>query len=174
MELNLSAVKAFVFDVDGVLTDGGIYSIVGDLLRKYDAKDCFGLRMASMHGYHLGIISGGVSPAIPQRFLRCGFKEEDIYLGSRKKMEQLDDFCARHGITYADIMYFGDDVPDIPPLVASGIGVCPADAMEEVKAVADYVSPDKGGQLLVRHMVEKVMRAQGKWELDVELYKQRF
>ena len=167
-------IKAFVFDVDGVLTDGGIYAVDNDLIRCYDSKDCFAMRMASMHGFHLGIITGGISELIIQRFLRCGFVKEDIYLRSRKKMEALDDFCNRHNLGYKDVMYFGDDVPDIPPIVNCGIGACPADAVAEVREQADFVSEYRGGRLFVRDAIERVMRAQGKWVLDVELYKEKF
>jgi len=174
MELNLSKIKAFVFDVDGVLTDGGLYAVDGDLFRKFDTKDCMALRMASLHDYHLAIISGGISLTIKQRFRRCGFKEEDIYIGSRKKMDSLEDFCKRHNITLDEVLYGGDDLPDIPVVMACGIGACPADAVPEVKEVADYVSEDCGGHLFVRHIVEKVMKHQGTWNLDIEKYKERF
>ena len=71
-------------------------------------------------------------------------------------------------------MYFGDDLPDIPVMVACGCGACPCDAVEEVKAVADYISPRPGGKGCVREALEKVMKHQGKWELDVQDYKSKF
>lgn len=171
---DLKKIKAFVFDVDGVLTDGGVLAVEGDLLRRFDAKDCFGFRMATMHGYILGIITGGISKTIPQRLHRCGFAAEDVYLGSRDKVEQLMDFCGRHGIDPAEVVYCGDDLPDIPAMKACGIGACPADAMPQVIAQADYVSEYDGGHRFARYIVEMVMRAQGTWNLDVEVYKDRF
>ena len=171
---DIKDIKAFVFDVDGVMTDGGIYAIDGDLLRRFEAKDCFAMRMASMHGYHLGVITGGVSDVITQRMIRCGFAAEDVYLGSRNKVEQLQDFCTRHCITFEDVLYCGDDVPDIGPMVVSGIGACPVDAVDEVKQQADIVSQFGGGKWFVRNIIELVMRAQGTWSLDVDVYKARF
>lgn len=167
-------IRAFVFDVDGVLTDGGVYAVDGDLIRRFDAKDCLALRMASMQGFCLGIITGGISKTIPQRFLRCGFAEQDVYLGSRDKMEQLSDFCYRHDLTPEQILYCGDDLPDLPLIKACGIGACPADAVAQVKEAADLVSDFDGGHLFVRDIVETVMRAQDKWVLDVNEYKAKF
>ena len=87
MESRLQKIKAFVFDVDGVLTDGGLLAdLVGEFYRTFDSKDGFAIRMAMMHGYHLGIITGGRSESIPMRFQACGIKREDVYLASRDKM----------------------------------------------------------------------------------------
>lgn len=168
-------IKAFAFDVDGVMTDGGLLAnLNGELYRTFDSKDGFGLRMASMKGYPIGIITGGRSQSITKRFLTCGVPEEDVYLGSRDKIEDFDDFCKRHGLSPEDVMYFGDDVPDAPVMIKCGCGVCPSDAVEEVKEIADFVSPYQGGKGLVRNTLEMVMRLQGKWNLDVAEYKKKF
>lgn len=175
MENRLQKIKAFAFDVDGVLTDGGILATPeGDLLRVFDAKDSFALRMAYMKGYHVGIITGGVSESIKLRFRTCGVKPENIYLGSRAKIEDFNDFCARHNLQHDEVMYFGDDLPDIPVMLACGCGVAPNDAVNEVKAAADYVSSRSGGHGCAREMIEMVIKSQGKWELDVDDYKRKF
>ena len=175
MEDKLKKIKAFAFDVDGVLTDGGILSTIeGDLYRTFDSKDGFGFRMASMHGYHLAIITGGSSESIRLRFRTCGVPAEDIYLHSRHKMTDFEDFCTRHSLTPDQVMYFGDDVPDIAVMKACGCGVCPQDAVEEVKEIADFVCPRPGGRGCARHAIEMVMRLQGTWILDDEVYKNRF
>ena len=101
-------------------------------------------------------------------------KAEDVYLGSRDKIEDFDDFCARHGVRPEEVMYFGDDLPDLPVMVKCGCGVAPADAVAEVLEAADYVSPKAGGRGCVRDTIEKVMKAQGTWSLDVSLYKKKF
>ena len=151
MEETFRKIKAFVFDVDGVLTDGGILSTVeGELYRTFDSKDGFGFRMAYMHGYQLGIITGG------------------------KKMDDFEDFCARHSLAPEEVMYFGDDLPDIPVMKACGCGVCPQDAVDEVKEMADYISPRPGGKGCAREAIERVMKAQGEWVLDVQDYKKKF
>ena len=175
MEERLKKIKAFVFDVDGVLTDGGILSTVeGELYRTFDSKDGFGFRMAYMHGYHLGIITGGNSQSIRMRFRTCGVPPEDIYMNSRKKMDDFEDFCARHSLAPEEVMYFGDDLPDIPVLKACGCGVCPSDAVQEAKDAADYVSDMPGGKQCVRKTLEMVMRQHGTWEVDLEVYYKMF
>lgn len=175
MEDRLKNIKGFVFDVDGVLTDGGLFAdLNGEFYRTFDSKDGFGLRMAKMHDYHLGIITGGRSESIKMRFLACGFKAENIYLGSRDKMEDFSDFCSRNGIAAENVMYFGDDLPDIPVMQVCGCGVAPADAVEEALQAADYISKKNGGKGCVRECIEMVMKAQGEWELDVEDYKKKF
>ena len=170
-----SRIRAFVFDVDGVLTDGGILAHPsGELFRTFDAKDGFAFRMAAMHGYHLAIITGGRAESIRKRFLTCGVAPEDVYLGSRDKIKDFNDFCARHSLAAEEVMYFGDDIPDIPVMKACGIGVCPADAVQEVLEIADYISPCNGGKRLARNTIEKVMKQHGTWQLDIAMYEQRF
>ena len=175
MEDTLRKIKAFVFDVDGVFTDGGILAdCSGELYRTFDAKDSMAVRMACMKGYHLGIISGGRSESIRQRFLTCGLKDEDIYLGSRAKIEDFDKFCEMHGLQTDEVMYFGDDLPDIPVMQACGCGVCPCDAADEVLEIADHITTKPGGKGSVREALTMVMKLQGKWELDVQEYKRKF
>jgi 3-deoxy-D-manno-octulosonate 8-phosphate phosphatase (KDO 8-P phosphatase) len=175
MEDKLRKIKAFVFDVDGVLTDGGILATPeGDLLRVFDSKDSFALRMAYMKGFHVGIITGGVSESIRLRFRTCGVPMDNIYLGSRAKIEDLQDFCSRHGISAEEVMYFGDDLPDIPVMLECGVGVSPCDAVPEALAAADYVTTRPGGKGCAREMIEMVLKIHGQWELDVQDYKKKF
>ena len=170
-----SRIRAFAFDVDGVMTDGGIFADNdGNLFRTFNAKDAFGMRMASMNGFHMAVITGGRSHSIVKRMKVCGVEAEDVYLGSRDKMKDFNDFCQRHGVAPEEVMYFGDDLPDIPVIKACGAGVCPSDAVQEAIEVADYVSPYPGGRLCVRDTIEKVMRQQGKWNLDIDAYEQKF
>ena len=171
----LQRIKAIAFDIDGVMTDGGILALSnGDLLRVFDAKDSFGVRMAKMNGLNTAVITGGSSESILRRFTMCGVDEEDIYLHSRIKIDDFNDFCQKHMLDPEEVMYFGDDLPDVPVLKACGIGVAPADAVEEVKQAADYVSPYGGGRGCVRHAIEMVLKEQGRWSLDDKKYKQMF
>ena len=175
MEARLQKIKAFVFDVDGVLTDGGILATAeGDLFRVFDAKDSFALRMAYMKGYHVGVITGGVSESIKLRFRTCGVPTDNIYLGSRAKIEDFEDFCSKYDLKAEEVMYFGDDLPDIPVILACGCGVCPSDAVEEVKAAADHITTRSGGKGCAREMIEAVLKMHDKWELDVHDYKKKF
>lgn len=168
-------IKAFAFDVDGVFTDGGVLcDTAGELYRTFDAKDGFAIRMATMHGYPVAIITGGRSKSITARFSTCGVPEADVYLKSRVKADDLQDFCNRHGIGADEVMFIGDDLPDIEPLELCGLAICPADAAEEVKAVCDIVSPFPGGKGCIRKAVEDVMKAQDTWTFDSARYKKLF
>lgn len=172
---DLAKIKAFAFDIDGVATDGGVFcNGDGDLLRTYDAKDGFAIRMAVMHNYPVAVITGGSSESIRKRMVTSGVKAEDVFLHCRDKREQFAQFCSRYGLDPSEVMYFGDDVPDIDVLKACGCGVCPSDAVEEVKAIADWVSGRPGGKGCLRECIETALRTQGNWTFDPVLYKQNF
>ena len=172
---DLAKIKAFAFDIDGVATDGGVFcNGDGDLLRTYDAKDGFAIRMAVMHGYPVAVITGGSSESIRKRMVTSGVKAEDVFLHCRDKREQFAQFCSRYGLDPSEVMYFGDDVPDIDVLKTCGCGVCPSDAVEEVKAIADWVSGRPGGKGCLRECIETTLRTQGNWTFDPTLYKQNF
>lgn len=171
----LKRIKAIAFDIDGVMTDGMMLALPdGDLLRSFNAKDCFGLRMAKMNGLITCVITGASTESIKKRMMSCGVDEEDIYLHSRIKLEDFEDLCRRHSLSPDEVMYFGDDLPDIGVLRACGIGVATADAVQEVKDVSDYISPLKGGQGCIRHAIEMVMKTQGIWHLDDVTYKKLY
>ena len=163
----LHNIKAFAFDVDGVLTDGGVLSMPdGDLFRTHYARDGYALRMAVEHGYPVAIITGGISPSVEKRYRALGIT--DIYSGARDKMPAFRDFCEKYGLEPSRVAYAGDDIPDIPPLKACGLPFCPADAATEVRHVCQYISPFPGGRGCVRDLVEQVMRLQGKWYRENE------
>ncbi|MGP1621496.1 MAG: KdsC family phosphatase [Candidatus Cryptobacteroides sp.] len=173
--IDFNKIKAFAFDIDGVMTDGGIQcDLEGQLYRIFDAKDAFAIRMAVMNGYPVGIITGGSSGSIRKRFLTVGLISENIYLGSRDKIKDFKDFCTKHSLKYEEVMYFGDDTPDVDVLKVSGIGVCPSDASEDAKNASDYISPFPGGKGCVRDALEKVLKIQGKWNFDVNIYERLF
>ena len=173
--MDLLRIKAFAFDIDGVATDGGIQCTPdGDLLRTYDAKDGFAIRMAVMHGDPVAVITGGSSETIRKRMMTSGVKVDDVYLHCRNKMDEFGQFCAKYGLQPEEVMYFGDDVPDIEVMQASGCGVCPADAVDEAKAVADIVSTRPGGKGCLREVIENTLRAQGNWTFDPAEYKRKF
>ena len=175
MEERLRNIKAFAFDVDGVLTDGGLLAdLHGEFYRVFDAKDGMAIRMASMKGYPLAIITGGRSESIRKRFLASGIDPDDIYLNSRDKMEDFEKFCRRHSLKAEEVMYFGDDLPDIPVMTACGCGACPSDAVYEVKAIADLIGTRPGGKGFAREMLELVMKLHDRWQLDIDVYKKKF
>lgn len=173
--IDFASIKAIAFDIDGVMTDGGLLCTPdGDFLRTYDAKDAFAVRMAAMHGLPCAVITGGQSDTIRRRFLHCGVKAEDIYLNSCVKMRDFQDFCTRHGLQMSEVAYFGDDIPDVPVLKAAGLGVTPCDGCAEAKAAADYISPFPGGKWCMRDTLEKIMKAKGIWNIDYDVYETMF
>ena len=172
--MDFSKIKAFALDIDGVMTDGGILcDTSGELYRTFDAKDSFAIRMAEMNGYPVAVITGGRSVSITKRMTGCGVPERDIYLAARDKYVDFRDFCERYGLEEESVMYFGDDLPDIP-VMEHCFGVAPSDAVSEVKDAARMVSPFPGGKGCIRDTVERVMKSQGRWIYDVSEYKRRF
>jgi len=173
---NLDRIKAFVFDVDGVLTDGSTICMqTGDeAMRIFNEKDGHGIRMAALNGFGLGVITGSRCDAVKMRLTRFGVKEEDVYLHSKNKMVSFAHYCNRHGYSPDEVAYFGDDIPDCALLRHCGLGIVPSDAVDEAKEAADYVSEWPGGKLCVRKSIEMVLKAQGKWVFDVERYDSMF
>lgn len=164
---DLKDIKAFAFDVDGIFTDGSVLALDnGDLLRIFNAKDSFSVRTARVNGFPVAIITGGCSESIISRFNSLGIPSEDIYQMSKNKLPDLQHFCKRHGLELKDVVFAGDDVPDVETLKAAGLGICPKDACVECQEAADVVSDFCGGKRFVRDIVERTLRAQGKWIFD--------
>ena len=173
--MDLRKIKAFAFDIDGVAPDGGLLcNSEGDFLRIYDAKDGFAIRMASMNGYPVAVITGGSSESIRKRMTASGVKPEDVFLHCRNKMDEFHIFCDRYNLKAEDVMYFGDDIPDVEVLEACGCGVCPSDAVEEAARAADWMTEAAGGKGCIREAIEKTMKKQGKWIFDPVVYKKQF
>lgn len=160
-------IRAFAFDIDGVFTDGSIMAMPdGDLLRTFNTKDCFAVRMAVDAGYPVAIITGGCSNSLIHRAHSLGVRQEDLYQMSKDKEADFLLFCEKLGLKPENVAYVGDDLPDIPAIKAAGLGVCPADAVQEVKDVADFVSSFNGGRGCIRNLIESVMKPAGKWVFD--------
>ena len=158
----LSKVKAFVFDVDGVLSNAKIYLHPGnDLMRSMNIKDGYAIQYAIRKGYPICIITGGNSQAVEQRFRTLGVS--DIYMKSRNKMENLENFLAQNEFGAENILYMGDDIPDYLVMKEVGFPTCPSDAVEEIKSISKYISDKPGGEGCVRDVIEQVLRLQGKW-----------
>ena len=174
MKDKLLKIKTLVFDIDGVFTDGLILATSdGDILRQFDSKDSFGVRMAAMNGLRPAVITGGNSPSILKRCQVIGVADEDVFLHSRDKLADFHKYIEAHGYSPDEVLYCGDDLPDIPVMMHC-FGVAPADAVEEVKKAASYVSHFGGGRGFVRNTVEMVMKVQGKWNFDVATYQSLF
>ncbi len=159
---HLNNISTFVFDVDGVLTDGSIQiSTKGELLRTMNIKDGYAMKQAQKSGYTICIISGGKNEGVRKRLRDLGIT--DIYLGVDDKVEQMDEFFDIYSIKPEEVLYMGDDIPDYYPMKLIGLPCCPQDAAPEIKDISLYVSHKKGGEGCVRDVIEQVMKVQGKW-----------
>jgi 3-deoxy-D-manno-octulosonate 8-phosphate phosphatase (KDO 8-P phosphatase) len=162
----LPKIKTFIFDVDGVLTDGKILiTSEGDLLRSFDTKDGYAMKCALVKGYKIVIITGGRNEGVRERFKELGVY--DIYMSAHHKLDAYQDLQDNYNLNPDEILYIGDDVPDIPVMKKVGVSCCPADAVSDVKAIADYISHKKGGEGCVREIIEQVLRVQGQWSLEI-------
>jgi len=158
----LKNITTFIFDVDGVLTSGDVLaSESGELLRTFNIKDGYALQLAVKKGYHVCIISGGSGQAMAKRFAGLGIPE--VFLGVSDKVLVFNDYLLRNGLQAKEVIYMGDDLPDLNVMRLVGIPTCPADASPEIKAVSLYISPFNGGKTAVRDIIEKVLKVQGKW-----------
>lgn len=156
-------VKAFVFDVDGVLSDGNVLvTEAGEQLRSFNIKDGYAMQLAVKKGYPIAIITGGKSLGVRKRMEALGIG--DVFMGVDDKSTVLQDWLSAKGLAAADVLYMGDDIPDLANMNAVGLPTCPADAVEEIKAVAAYISFRNGGVGAVRDVIEKVMKLHATWE----------
>ena len=163
----IANIKAFAFDCDGVFTDGSITILEsGEAVRVFNAKDGYAVVRALKKGYPVAIISGGRGNAMRLRFEQLGIQH--IYLGSKDKLHDLDEFRAKYNLERKDILFVGDDIPDMEVMSECGVSVAPSDAVLEVKAIATHVTEYKGGRGCVRDAVEQVMKARGDWDLYVK------
>ena len=159
---DLTRIKAFLFDVDGVLSREVIpLSPDGDPMRTVNIKDGYALQLAVKKGYEVAIITGGYTEAVRIRFERLGVRH--IYMRSAIKVNDFEDFLRKTSLAPEQVMYAGDDIPDYEVMRRVGLPVAPADAAPEIKAIARYISSRKGGDGIARDVIEQTMRAQGTW-----------
>lgn len=158
----IKQINTFVFDVDGVFTDGTLLiSENGELLRKMNVKDGLAVKMALDKNYRVCIITGGTNQDVKKRFKDLGIT--DIYLGSHYKKDDLLEYFDSYEINPEEVLYMGDDLPDIEAMSLCGLSSCPQDAVSEVKAQADYISHINGGAGCVRDVIRQVMAVRGDW-----------
>lgn len=158
----LEHITTFIFDVDGVLTNGTItITTTGEMLRTMNIKDGFALKTALQAGFNVCIISGGTNEGVRKRLRGLGVT--DIYLGAHNKIEQLDEYLDIYNIKAENVLYMGDDIPDLPVMNMVGLPCCPQDAVPEIKGISKYVSHKKGGEGAVRDVIEQVLKVQEKW-----------
>lgn len=159
---DLTKIKALAFDVDGVLSRDVIpLHPNGEPMRTVNVKDGYALQLAVKQGLLIAIITGGKTEAVHKRFTSLGVM--DIYMGSSVKIHDYRDFRDKYGLKDEEILYMGDDVPDMEVMHTCGLPCCPKDASPDVKAISAYISHREGGQGCGRDVLEQVMKAQGKW-----------
>lgn len=158
----LNDIKAFVFDVDGVMTDGTLLiTEEGKLLRTFHIRDGYALRRAIQAGYSMAVVSGGQSEGVIKRLKQLGLT--DIYMDAQEKESVLLDWMKWRGIHSNNLAYMGDDVLDVSAMKHAALKACPADAVQEILSIANYISPVKGGQACVRDLIELVLKVQNQW-----------
>ena len=158
----LEHITTFIFDVDGVLTDGTVTILTdGDMLRKMSIKDGYALKTAIDKGFNICIISGGSNEGVHLRLQGLGIT--DVYLSAHNKMDQFNDYLTKNNIKKENVLYMGDDIPDYPVMSIVGLPCCPQDAVQEIKNICKYISHKKGGKGAVRDVIEQVLKVQGKW-----------
>ncbi|MDZ4148097.1 MAG: HAD hydrolase family protein [Flavobacteriaceae bacterium] len=159
----LGAIKTFVLDVDGVLTDGSFQiTNEGELLRSMNTKDGFAVKHAIDLGYRFCVISGGVNEGVRKRLRDMGIT--DIYFGIVEKDKALQEFFEDYEIDPTTTLYMGDDILDLAAMKMVALPTCPQDAVPEVKQMSLYVSHRNGGQGCVRDIIEQVLKVQGNWK----------
>lgn len=165
---DLQRVKAFAFDVDGVLSNPKVYVHPdGEMVRTMNTKDGYAIQYAVKKGYPIAIITGGRSESVGMRFMNLGLK--DIYLGSADKVADFNDFVSKYHFSADEVLYMGDDLPDYKVMQLAGVSCCPSDAVEEIKSVSVYISHLSGGEGCVRDVIEQVLRLHGRW-MDGEAF----
>lgn len=158
----MNNINTFIFDVDGVLTDGKLHiSNDGELLRQMHVKDGYALKAAIDKNFRVCIISGGKNDGVRERLKNLGIT--DIYLGIPHKMDIFKEYINKHNIDSQHVLYMGDDIPDYWVMKEVGLPTCPQDAVPEIKTICRYISHKNGGNGAVRDVIEQVLKVQNKW-----------
>jgi len=158
----LKHITTFIFDYDGVLTDGKVILLNdGEGLRTANVKDGYAMQYAIKKGYRIVVISGGRSQAITKRFEALDV--HDVFMGISNKEEVFDEYVKKNKLKKEEILFMGDDIPDYHLMCKSGVAMCPVNAAEEIKAIAVYISNLNGGEGCARDVIEQVLKLQGKW-----------
>lgn len=160
-------IDTFIFDVDGVLTNGIVTVFPdGQLVRQMNIKDGYALKAAVKAGFKVCIISGGKNEGVRSRLQNLGITA--IYLGAHNKIKQFNELVATHNLNPENILYMGDDIPDYPVMAKVGMPCCPQDAVREIQEVSKYISDKKGGEGCARDVIEQIMRVQEKWDSNFD------
>jgi len=164
----MTYITTFIFDVDGVLTNGNVTIFPnGELIRTMNTKDGYALKVAVNSGYNICIITGGNDKSVKIRLKGLGIKE--IYLGSHNKLIDFKEFLNKYKISPNQVLYMGDDLPDLSVMLQVKLAACPKDAAPEIQNISQYVSQKKGGNGCVRDVIEQVMKVQDRWRNSTDI-----
>ncbi len=164
----LHAITTFMFDVDGVLTNGDVILYNNEVIRTMNSKDSYVMQLAIKLGYKIFIITGGRSQEVKDRLLDLGVNE--VHLRCSNKLEVYEGIKQAHGLLDAEVLYMGDDIPDFEVLLQVGLATCPQDAAVDIKRICHYQSPFLGGQGCVRDVIEQTLRLHGKWMGELSMH----
>ncbi len=155
-------IKTFVFDMDGVLTDGSVILLPGiEFVRTMNVKDGYAIQLAVKKGYQVVIISGAVSKPAAERLEYLGVK--NIFMKVKDKEDVLAQFLLANNLKWDETLFMGDDIPDLDVMKLVGLSACPQDAVPEIKAVSKFISTFNGGKGCAREVIEKVLKLNGHW-----------
>jgi len=158
----LKHIKAIILDVDGVLTNGILLlTESGEQLRQFNIKDGYALQLAVKKGIKIAALSGARSKGVEHRLRGLGI--QDVFLGLDSKLEVYTNYLLQNDLTPDQVLFMGDDIPDLQVMKLAGLAICPLDAVEEIKAISHYISSKNGGEGCVRDIVEKVLKIQNLW-----------
>jgi 3-deoxy-D-manno-octulosonate 8-phosphate phosphatase (KDO 8-P phosphatase) len=157
----INNIDTFIFDVDGVLTDGSVYLLNDEVGRVLNSRDGYALQYAAKLSYNIFVITGGNSESVKKRLLGLGVTE--VILKAKNKIDVYELLKKKYSFKDENVLYMGDDIPDYNVMKQVGVATCPQDAAVEIKAISDYQSPYNGGRHCVRDVIEQTLRVQGKW-----------
>jgi 3-deoxy-D-manno-octulosonate 8-phosphate phosphatase (KDO 8-P phosphatase) len=157
----LNKITTFIFDVDGVLTNGNVILFNNEMVRTFNSRDAYAIQYASKMGYEIFIITGGNSTQVKERLTELGCRE--VVLSSSTKLDNYTRLKSMYEFSDEEVLYMGDDIPDYEVMSQVGLATCPQDAVIEIKSICHYQSPYNGGDKCVRDVIEQTLRVQGKW-----------
>ena len=161
----LKKIKTFVFDIDGVFTNGKIMvDSHGNESRSFNTKDGIAVKLANDLGYNIAVITGANNNGIKARLNRLGIK--NVFLNSSDKVKDLLNYSKTNNINLEKTVYMGDDLPDTLPMKLVYLKTCPFDAVPEVREISDYISNKNGGEGCVRDIIEQTLKVQGNWKFS--------
>lgn len=164
----LKNIKAFIIDIDGVLASNTVFiDENGKLTRTFYYRDLWAIQTALSKDYKIGLLNTTISSPLTELCNKIGFNE--VYQAKTSRLKVLNDFCKKFDYAYDQVAYIGDDIEDLEPIEAVGFSACPADAVSEIVDIVDYIATRNSGQGCIREILEKTLKVQGKWDVDIFL-----